>query len=378
MSVRIFNTNFLDLDLISNLSQSSQQSAFPIENALNLQRRSKVWRSNGYWDITASNNTIIFRETTAVDLTATVAEAEYTSSTALFAAIKTALEAAGASVYTVEADATTLKVKITSDGAGGGGIFEIDWTTSTMGDILGYDTAAEDTGALTYTADVLKLATSEWIQFDFGISTQPTAFCLIGARNDPIQITPSATIKIQGNETDVWNPGSVNSEITLDYDDRVIASINSTGLWSEALRYARVLIEDLDNPNGYVEIGALFLGTFFEGTRGKVQFPFRGVHVDRSNITFSEGGQTFSDIREQTERFQVRWFGLTVAEKEEIDDLFRELGTSQPFFTQFDAAQSFSSDLAKMIRYVKFENPPVYDLVSPGVYTCAMNFREEL
>lgn len=378
MSVRIMNRNFLDLDLISNLTFSSEQTAFPVNNALNLQRRSKVYRSNGYWEITSSNNEIIFRETSAVDLTATVAEAEYTSSTALYAAIKAALEAAGGSTYTVETDSTTLKVKITSDGAGGGGIFEVDWTSSSMAETLGFNTFEEDTGALTYTADILRIHTSEWIQFDFGISTQPTAFILIGKRNSPIAITPSATIKLQGNETDVWSSGTINSELTLTFDDEVISTINEDGLYNEALRYSRIFFEDKSNVNGYLEFGALFLGTFFSGTRGDVQFPFRAQYIDRSKTTFSEGGQTFSDIREKSESFTTEWFGLTVSEKEEIDDLFDLLGTSQPFFVQFDPNLAFSGRSAKMIRYVKFQQPPQWQLVSPGVFSAVMQFREEL
>jgi len=377
MSTRIMDTNFLDLDVISNLTFSSEQTAFPVNNLFNKQRRSKVWRSNGYWDITSSNNEIVIRETAATPLTATVAVAEYMSSTALYAAIKAALEAAGGSTYTVESDATTLKVKITSDGSGGGGIFEIDWTSSSMADTLGFLTTEEDTGALSYIADALKIHTDEWIQFDFGLSTQPTAFFAIGQRNSPIKISPSATIKLQGNETDVWTT-SVNTELTITYDDEVFASVNENGLYNEALRYSRFQVIDSDNSQGYVELGALFLGTFFETARGGVQFPFRGDYIDRSTTVFSEGGQTFSDIREKSERFSTNWFGLTTADKELIDELFFDLGTSVPFFVQFDPNQAFSGRLQKYVRFVKFERSPSYELVSPGVYAARMVFREEL
>lgn len=380
MSVRLFNDNYIDLDVISQLTFSSEQANFPLTNAFNLQRRSKVWRTNGYWDITASNNEIIFRETVAVDLTATIAVDEYTDSTSLFAAIKTALEAAGSSTYTVESDATTLKIKITSDGAGGGGIFEVDWPNSSMASVLGFNTSEEDTGLLTYTADLLRIHTEEWIQFDFGISNLPQAFCLIGARNAPIKISPSATIQLQGNETNNWS--SPTADITLDYDDEVIFTANSDGLFPEALRYARLRIIDNDNVFGFVEVGALFLGTFFEGTRGKVQFPFQGKYVDRSNTVTSEGGQTFSDIREKTEEFSIDWFGLTISEKETIDSFFDDFGTSNPFFVEFDrdteSNLAFSSRVEKYVRYVKFQGAPTYALESPDVFSCSMNLIEEL
>jgi hypothetical protein len=377
MSTRIFNSNFVDTDLVSNLSFSSEQSAFPVTNLFNKQRRSKVWRSNGYWDITSTINTIVFRETIATDLIATVTVAEYNSSTALYAAIKAALEAVGSSTYTVESDATTLKTKFTSNGAGGGGIFEIDWITSTLATTLGFLATEEDTGALSYLADSLVIHTSEFIQWDFGISSDPTAFFAIGPRNQPIKLSPSATLTLQGNETDAWIT-SVNTSLALSYDSSVISTINPDGLYSEALRYSRFSINDPENSNGYVELGAIFLGTFFEAVRGAVQFPFRGQYVDRSNTVFSEGGQTFSDIREKTERFQIRWFGLTVADKENIDEIFDDFGTSIPMFVQFDANLSFSSIASKYIRYVKFAREPEYELVSPGNYAASMEMREEL
>lgn len=378
MSVRLFNDNFLDLNVISQYTFSSEQTNFPVDNVFNLQRRSKVWRTNGYFEITSSNNEIIFRETTAVDLTATVAVGNYSSSTALFAAIKTALEAVGGSTYTVESDATTLKTKFTSNGVGGGGIFEIDWINSSMASVLGFNTIEEDTGLLTYTADTLKIHTDEWIKFDFGISTLPTAFALIGPRNSPLKITPSATFQLQGNETDNWS--SPTASATLTYDDEVIFLTSTTGLWSEALRYARLRVIDTSNPNGFIEIGALYLGGFFESTRGQVQFPFVGNYIDRSSTVTSEGGQTFSDIRQKTESFKIEWYGLTIAEKETIDDFFADFGTSSPFFVQFDSEDNlaFSSRNEKYVRFVKFESSPSYRLESPGLFSCTMDLIEEL
>lgn len=374
MSVRIFNNNVLDLNVVANFSFSSEQVAFPLVNAFNFNRRSKVWRTNGYHEVTASNNEILFREAVGPYLTATVAAGNYTSRTAFFAAVKAALEAEGGNTYTVEEDASTFKTSITTSG----GYLDIDWPSSSAAGILGFSAAVIDTGATTYVADLLKIHTGEYLELDFGISTLPTAFALIGRRNDPISITPSATLTLLGNETNTFT--SPTASITLDYDDEVICSVNSAGLWPEALRYARLEITDASNTNGFIEIGALFLGTFFEGTRGKVQFPMSFTQIDRSTNILSEGGQSFSDIREKTEEFAVEWFGLTVAEKEQIDDLFLDLGTSQPFFVQFDGNPNlgFSGRKEKYVRYVKFAEAPTFELVSVKNFTCSMRFLEEL
>lgn len=375
MGVRIFDDNYSDLATITG---SSEQAAFPLTNAFNAQRRSRVWRSDGYWNITSSNNTIIFRESVGVDLTATIATGEYTSTSSFYAAIKAAFEAAGARTYTISQDSTTLKTVIANDG--GSAVLELYWSNvlTTMGELLGYDTGSDDTGSFTYTADALVIHTSEWIQWDFGLSSNPKAFALIGIRNASLQISPSATLTLSGNETDNWS--SPSAQINLTYDDEVIYSVNTAGLWGStgSLRYARLEITDKDNANGYVQIGSLFLGDYFDPTRGRVQFPFAGQYVDRSVTTFSEGGQSFSDIREKTEVFTIQWFGLTISERTDINDIWLKFGTSLPFFIQFDPEANFFSTVNQSIRYVKFQNEPRYDLVSPGVYSCNMVLREEL
>lgn len=379
MPTRIMTDNFIDLDIVSNATVSSEQTAFPVANIYNFQRRSKVWRSNGFFEVTSSNKTIVFRETTSVDLTATLTEAEYNSDSEFFAHIKARMEAVGGSTYTVSRDTSTLRIKIESDLAGGGGIFEIDWTTSTAADTLGFDTAAEDTGASSYTADVLRIHTQEWIKWDMGISTNPEAFIMIGKRNEPIAITPSATIKLQGNETDIWT--SPSFEQTLTYNDPVMSSFRSdsaTGLHTEALRYWRLEVTDIDNAQGFIELGAVFLGNFFQATQGAVQFPFSGELVDRSPTVFSEGGQSFSDEFEKTERFSITWFALSKSEMESIFTIWDDVGTSRPFFVQFDTQGGLNADTQFFIRYVKFQSNPQYQLVRPNIYQVSMQLREEL
>lgn len=377
-NIYLLDDNFIDPDVVSSATYSSQQTAFPYTNITNFNRRSKVWRSNGYWEITSSNNTIIFEETSSVNLTATVAVGEYTSTTAMLAALKTALEDAGASTYTCAVDTNTNKIKITSNGAGGGGILNLEWSngSTTMASILGFDTVSDDTGALTYTADVLKISTGEFFLWDFGISTLPKAFALIGPRNAAIKISPSATIKLQGNETDVWS--SPSYEQTLTYDDVAIALFDADGLHTEALRFWRLYIEDLSNPLGYVEIGSIFLGDAYAPTYGRPQFPYQMELVDRSPLVFSEGGQSFSDIREQTAEYATEWLGVRKDEMESFVEIFEQIGTARPFFVLLDPDSVFTTELAKSLKYVKFSEPPRFVLESPNNYRMTMKFREEL
>lgn len=384
MSVtRIYNQNQISLTLLASATVSSEQTAFPVSNAYNQQRRSKVWRSNGYWNIESGSNTIVFRESVGVDLTATVTAAEYSSTTTFIAAIKSALDTAGASTYTVSVDASTKKLKVVSDGAGGGGIFQIMWTdanSASMAGIMGFDTVLDDTGGLTYIADELKIHTEEWLKWDFGISSNPDAFVLIGKRNEPIQIGNNAVIKLQGNETDVWT--SPSYEATLTYNTKVISTFKTNdsddGLHTEGLRFWRLSIVDQDNPNGFVEIGALYLGDYLTFETGRVQTPLSGEYIDSSVTVFSEGGQSFSDEGPQSENFSLEWFPLNKADKDELDLFFDDFKTANPFFIQMDPGTAIGTTTTSYLRYVKMVNPPSWTIPFPGYFRVQWNLREEL
>lgn len=105
------------------------------------------------------NDTITFLETLATPLTATITAGVYSWGELAYR-VKTALEAAGASTYTVTYSHATRKYTITSDGLGGGGIFRLDVgaTTDDALPTLGY--TVDTTGALTYTSDTATPAIS--------------------------------------------------------------------------------------------------------------------------------------------------------------------------------------------------------------------------
>lgn len=379
--VRWFNDNFTSADVVSTFSVSSEQAAFPKENLQDQQRRSKVWRSNGYWEVASGSNTIAFKETSGGGtLTATIAAANYNSDTTFFAAVKAALEGAtgAGSTYTVARDATTSRIKITSDGAGGTGDFELLFATSTaVADLLGFD-QSNITGALTYTADLLVLhSPDEWIEWDFGISTNPEALIVTGKRNSFLPLSPNAVVKLQGNETNTWSAPTYDQTLTLT-DDKVIVKLNEGGLHTEALRFWRFSIADSDNPNTYIELGAVFLGDWYEPTTGSPQFGWTEKEVDRTETVFSEGGQTFSDVRPKSAEFSFDYKALTKTEKESLHDIFDTYGTGIPFFIQFDPNAVFHSTSDLSVKYVKFASPPNFKLDRPNQYSCQITLREEL
>lgn len=377
--VQFFFDNYVDVDILAGSDVSSAQSAFPITNAYNKQRRSKVWRSNGYFNVTSSNNKIVFRETAAVDLTASIAVAEYSSTTTFVAAVKSALEAAGGSTYTVTiASGDGYKVKIVSDGAGGGGVFHLMLTDAnfTSADLLGWGTGSDITDSgLTRTADFLRINSEEFIEWDLGVATNPKGFAAIGPRNQSLKLSPGGTYKLQGNFTTNWS--SPDFEVALTYSDFSLFTYSDTGLADDSYRFWRFLIQD-QNPLGYVEIGAFMLGDFFNPTRGRVRFPLDVQQVDRTNILYSEGGQTYADNKPKTVEYTVRWNGLQKADVEEIEDQFAIYGTGIPFFVNIDSTATFTSSAQRRLMFCKFAREPSYQLVSPDNFELDMIIREEL
>lgn len=376
---RLLFYNYIDSDILANSDVSSEQASFPIENAYSKTRRSKVWRSGGYFKVESTNNTIIFRETALTDLTATITVGEYTSISSMCTAIKTALEAVGDSTYTVtNSNSTGYKFNIVSNGVGGGGVFHLMLASVsfTAEDLLGFSNASSLTdSSLTRTGDFLTINSEEFILWDMGLSTNPKCFALIGPRNTPLKLSPSCTLTLQASHNDAWDMPAFEQVLT--YNDRNIFYLDEAGIGDDSYRYWRLKIED-QSPFGFVEVGAFFLGNYFNPIRGRVQFPLQVSLLDPSETMYSEGGQTFSDIKDTTSTYKLTWFALQKADIEEFEDWYQDYGRNKPFFIALDSTEIFSTSANRRVLFCKIIDDPDWSLIAPDVYDLTMFVREEL
>lgn len=373
---RFLSDNWADSEIYANLLESSEQTNFPATNILAKKRRSKVWRSNGYYNIVTGENDIVFRDASGgADKTALVAVGEYTSTAAFMAAVDAAFEAAGVANYTITQN-SAYKFVITSDLSGGATAFELRWADCTeMAAILGFDSSANDTGASTYTADYLRINSEEWITFDLGLPSSPNGFALCGLRNKPLKLSTTGTFKLQGSVTNSWTSPAYSQ--TLTYDDEVLAVFSTTTFHNVPLRYWRISFSD-QNTNGYLEVGSVFLGEYYTTTRGIPTFPFQSNLDDRTKLISSEGGQVFADIQEKTQKFTVKYAAITKTELEDLLEIWDKYGKHSPFFISFDSDAAYSSSLNRMLKYVRFDSEPSYTLESPNNFTMNMTFKEDL
>lgn len=373
---KILRQNYIDSSILVAQTKSSEVAAAPATNVQALTRRTKVWRTAGYWNITASNNVIKFRDIALGTVkTATIAVAEYTTDALFLAAVDAALEAAGSADYTVTRDTATNKIKLTSNGAA----FQLVLSDVgfTAKNTLGFTTGSDLTGFLTYTADTLKIHTNEWIRWDLGTGSMPGAFVLIGKRNEGIQLTSSAVVTLIGNSTDTTTSPQYSQ--VLDWNEDAIAIIDADGLYqASGLRYWWLDIQDASNPDGYIEVSNVYLGEAYETTQGSINFPFETELVDGSRTDYSEAGNAFTNVVQITEEMDIRWFALNVAEKEYLEEFISIYQMAYPFFISLDPDAVFSSSSGKWIKYCRFVSVPKFTLEQPNLYSATWTLREEL
>jgi hypothetical protein len=378
--IQVFTTNLLD-EAVSKTA-SSEAVGYPAENVYNIDRRRLNWRSAGYWLVVGGSNVITFQETIGVNKTATIAAGAYATDALFLAAIVTAMMGAAGRVgtYTATRDVTTGNIKITQSVAGGAAVFRLMWTvTPAFGTILGYDTSADMTGALFYIADELRIHTEEHFIFDLGFPAQPHGFLAVSDRNRPINIQPTATVLLMGNPTNNFAAPAETFVITV--RDFLLGYISKDGislLQANGYRYWKLQIIDNDNPDGYLELGAMGLLVQASISRGCPTFPYESNPIDYSSKEFSESGQKWVGKRPKTEVHNLSWDGLTNADFQVLKDFWEEMGTSSAFFVSLDPDSAFSSDGVTWCRLVSFDNGPTPRLQSPGNWSYAWNLREEL
>lgn len=212
--------------------------------------------------------------------------------------------------------------------------------------------------------------------WDLGLSSNPMAFAAFGVRGSAIQVSPFATIKLEGNETNIWTDPSYSK--TLAWDERGLVEASDSGLHTEPLRYWSLSIDDPLNPDNYVELSKVFLGDFETMARGCVEFPFRSAEIDASSVQFSEGGGILSVKKAQSQSFDLSWASLTYADAEALSQVFEEFGTSKPFPILMDSGATFSSSSGYFARIVQFISDPDFQMTNPGVWTFSMKLREVL
>jgi hypothetical protein len=149
--------------------------------------------------VNATNNKIDFEETTAVQLTATVASGLYNGLT-LSTAIRDALNAAPghASFYSVSFNTITKQMTLTSDGSGGDGLFTLRFGTGTnilqsIATTIGFY-KVDRTGGLFYASDAVVKLQQAFFELNFDVQTNQPGHTIYDSRLTLTDVDITSTV----------------------------------------------------------------------------------------------------------------------------------------------------------------------------------------
>ena len=331
--IKFFYNNLWDG--ITDIVPLSEHSNFPAENTQNRdfnhpwQSRNGASSAWGYFAIAASVNDRIDFDEGGGELTANLTPAVYTADS-LAAHLKTIMDAAGAHTYTVEyleTGASVNKFKITD----GTGTVALPWLTGTntarsVGDTIGFDVTADDGAAASHTADYVRIHTDEYLVGDLG-SAKIISAAIIRGHN----LQSGATLQLQGHTADVWTSPDAAENMTYGAD--LMGIIDNA---YDALRWWRLYYADIDNADGYIWNGRIFLGDGFQPATNFSNQPHSRTPIDPSLMKESEGGQEASI---QLPHFDTWTYSFRVKGSTEMGyfkAMFDEVGTSKGLFIAED------------------------------------------
>lgn len=219
-------------------------------------------------------------------------------------------------------------------------------------------------------------ASAQRIVWDLGFPGNPRGFAAISDRNSPLKLSPLATVRLEGNSTNMWSTPEFS--VVLPFRDYLLAYENEDGFHSSPLRYWSLYIDDPLNPYSYLEFGEIFLGDYTPLTRGCAIYPFTNRLTDGSVVFTSEGGQDYAIRRALGQDIQVEWRGLKKEELEEIEGIFNYYGVHTPFFASFDQAGAFSTQKETWVRFLRFKDNTDFQLSSFNNFGATYQMKEEL
>lgn len=361
------------------LSVSSAQVSFPVSNLRNA-FRARVWRTPVGWTIVEGfNDSLDFTENTTGDATATIATGEYANGAALATAITTALNAAATdNTYLCTYDTSTKKFTIAR--ATGSDAFGLEWSTGTnanagkQGSIaldLGFDDSADDTGATSYTADNASYQSRHFLLLDLGSTLDFDTFGLVGHN-----VGTAGEVRRQGHASDAWTAPSLNAT-TWDstVGDEIMVRFDSS---TNQYRYARLVFNDVQNDDGFLEVGVFFVGEYLEPDRA-MQQGHAETALNESEITSAYDGALQQQRKNEAYSVQGNFRRVSRTTRDALLAMEASLGVGGHFLFAMDpqnypTAETYYGVLTRRIRYTQ----RVGDGTPSDRYDVAISFREAL
>lgn len=363
-NIRFMNNNFL----LNQFTYSSQQTSFPASNAINTSR-SKVWKPNGNFEVISTNKKIYIND--GANKTITLTEGAYTPES-LATHIQTQLNGAS-SGWTVAYDSTlTWKFTISNSGSV---TLRKSQTTDASWDMLGYVGTTDIVGT-SFPADEQRNHTSEWVMCDLAIPQLATFAGIISGIDKIFTLSANATVKLQANNIDYWVNPPVNITVPI-LKTSAMKFLDDDN--ESTYRYWRVEIIDRTNylgPRG-LELAYIYVGDHTTLTLTNMAVGFTKELTDPSTLLQSENGALFFEKRPRYLTMQNASIQLLRDdERNELEQLFYDVGTREPMFVSVDPGVEVTKSLEELTRFMIMTRSPTLDHVLRDYYNLSFEMRE--
>lgn len=349
-NARFCFNNFIESGTITT---SSAESNFPTSNLVG-GVRSKVWKASGIFEIGSTNNKAYINSTTYTLTAGTYSVSSLITHFNSVTGQTLSRNSLGRFVITL----------------GSSGTLNLSTTTNAVWSTLGFLSSSDLTGTA-FTADERRYNNGEWIKTDTLLPTAVTFAALIPPSETAFSCT-TATIKLQGNNVDLWTSPIVDMEMEVGDSGAFVATTIDT---INPCRYWRILIQDYKNPA--ISAAVVYMGDSVTTDNTNVQIGFTRSFKDTSNRLFSEGGQMYVDTKYRytlIESLSILY--LKDDDLEAIENLYYDLRQGRPFFIVLDPQEQVSRALSQFTFYVEVSSDPNFSHVISGYHNFSFSLKE--
>jgi hypothetical protein len=348
--------------IVASAAQSTHPAA-RLRHAL----RSDVWRTPVGWTVVEDeNDSLDFTEQTTGDATATLTPGTYATGAELAAEIQTQLNAeATDNTYTCTYSSTTKKFTIAR--ATGSASFGLEWATganaaTSCGKDLGFTVSADDTGATSYVADLASYQSRAWVTFDLGAAAAVRVGVVLNHNAGA-----SGTFKLLANASDAWTSPSVTQTLAGDADIRIA--------WfsTQTYRYWRLLVEDVQNTDGFTEVGVAWIGDYLQ-LAYPYQDGFKDGYEGGSEVSFGDHGAHYRDPKPGREIIKAAFAHHPDSDRLALKTFRSTVDRGGCFIIARDPQNETTEALYAYIEDLEFEHSPADGLS----WSFDIEFREAL
>jgi hypothetical protein len=206
----------------------------------------------------------------------------------------------------------------------------------------------------------------QWAKFDLGSNKTLTVLAAISAK-----LHTGGTLKAQANATDAWTSPTVNDTLTVPTPD--FTAVLADWINSQSLRWIRFLFTNVGAISDYVELGAVFAGTYTEPVNTIAQ----GVivtRVDPSMQRRATGGQRSALVLPKYHEVEGVLLPQVASARDDLRVMFETVGDSTPVILAVDPA------VPGLIFYGALNGPLHAQHLNPSVslWEFPLAFREDV